>query len=81
MKTKHIDITPTWSNITPLLCHTIEFGTPGGAHAAAAELKRMADLADRYNHIIRIMGESVAREYLETYWSKGEAAADLAGVK
>ena len=40
----------------------------------------MADLADRYNHIIRIMGESVAREYLETYWSKGEAA-DLAGVK
>jgi hypothetical protein len=80
MKTKHIDITPTWSNITPLLCHTVEFGTPEGAHAATAELQRMADLADRYNHMIKRMGEAAAREYLETYWNKGEAA-DLAEVK
>ncbi len=78
---KTYDITPTWSAITPLLCNALEFGSPKGVQAATEELKRMADLADRYNYMIRTMGESVAREYLETYWSKGEAAADLAGVK
>ena len=76
---KTYDITPTWSAITPLLCNAIEFGSPKGVRAATEEITRMADLADRYNHMIQRMGEAAAREYLETYGDKGEAAADLAG--
>jgi hypothetical protein len=75
MTTEYINITPTWAAITPLLCRTLVAGSAHGCETATTELLRMADLADRYNHMIKRMGEAAAREYLATY---GEAA-DLAG--
>ena len=70
---KTIDITPTWTAITPVLCRVLESGTYDGVKVATQELMRMAELADRYNHMIKRMGEAAAREYLATY-----GAADLA---
>lgn len=79
MKTEYIDITPTWASIAPMLCHTIEFGTPQGAQACTEEIIRMAGLADRYNHMVKRMGEDAAREYLSTYGNPSEAGAGQTG--
>lgn len=48
-KTITIDITPTWSGILPALIAIVENGETVEAHKTAeAELRKMADLADRY---------------------------------
>lgn len=64
MKTEHVQTAPTWADLIPALCAMLETGS---AHIAMAELTRMAESADRYNHMIRRMSEAVALEYLETY--------------
>lgn len=43
-----IDMTPTWLGILPLLLAALENGTAEGRNAAMTELRRMAQLADRY---------------------------------
>lgn len=48
MTTETIDATPSWSAILPLLLLTLESGLSEGRRNAREELKRMADLADRY---------------------------------
>lgn len=45
---KTIDVTPTWSAILPMLIMVLQDGTPQGQAEATAELRRMAQLADRY---------------------------------
>lgn len=46
--TETIDATPSWSGILPALIAALRNGSPTGQAIAEAELKRMADLADRY---------------------------------
>ena len=80
MTTEYINITPTWAAITPVLCSVITNGSAEGCRAATAEILRMADLADRYNHMIRRMGEAVALEYLETYGQPPDLAESNSGA-
>lgn len=44
-----IDMTPTWSNVLPLLLAAMEHGTTVGRDAAKIELRRMAQAADKWN--------------------------------
>lgn len=58
MKTQNeietIDATPTWSAILPLLLEIhANAANPAGRRAAAEELQRMAQLADRYVSNVR----------------------------
>lgn len=66
-ETTYIDATPTWVAIAPIIRHAMGNRDSAGYRAASEELMRMAELADRYNHIIKRMGEAAAREYLATY--------------
>ncbi len=43
-----IDCTPTWSGILPALLNVLENGTEEGKKLARIELKRMAEVADKY---------------------------------
>ena len=43
-----IDITPTWTNVLPILIAGIEAGNEQGRAAAIKELSRMAQAADAY---------------------------------
>jgi hypothetical protein len=43
-----IDCTPTWSGILPALLIVLEDGTEEGKKLARIELKRMAEIADKY---------------------------------
>lgn len=45
---KTIDVTPTWTDVLPVLLAAIEDGTFEGQKVAREELFRMAELADRY---------------------------------
>ena len=44
----HIDLTPTWSGIVPIIQMGLENGNFEGKRNALIELKRMAALADKY---------------------------------
>ena len=72
MTTEYINLMPTWVAMTP--------GSPHGCEIAVAELMRMAESADRYNHMIRRMGEAVALEYLETYGQPPDLAESNSGA-
>jgi len=50
---KKIDVTPTWSAVLPALLAVIQNGKPEAIEIAEAELKRMADAADKYNEMVR----------------------------
>lgn len=43
-----IDCTPTWSGILPALLNVLENGTEEGKKVVYVELKRMAEIADKY---------------------------------
>jgi hypothetical protein len=43
-----VDVTPTWSAILPMLLAVYENGNFHGVREAEGELRRMAELADRY---------------------------------
>lgn len=45
------DVTPTWEGILPIYLNSIRHGE--NAHAAQVELTRMAQLADKYNALIK----------------------------
>ena len=80
MTTEYINLMPTWVAMTPALCRMLEAGSPHGCEIAVAELMRMAESADRYNHMIRRMGEAVALEYLETYGQPPDLAESNSGA-
>ena len=46
-----LDLTPTWTEITPLLIHVIK-DAHDGADAAHAEIMRLARHADRINALL-----------------------------
>lgn len=48
MPKEYIDMTPTWSAVLPVYLTAYCEGTYKGRAAAEAELKRMAELADKY---------------------------------
>jgi len=45
---RHVDITPTWRGVAPILAMAFEHGNDTARAAARLELLRMADLADAY---------------------------------
>ncbi len=45
---KTIDITPTWTSLLSLYLEVYENSNMEGRREAAAELRRMANLADKY---------------------------------
>jgi len=45
---KTIDLTPTWSNVLPVLLTVLESGSREGKQTAKIELSRMAEIADKY---------------------------------
>lgn len=56
-QTEHIDVTPTWEQILPVLITLIDNGAPNGYQrpfeskgraGAISELQRMAQIADAY---------------------------------
>ncbi|NDG20262.1 MAG: hypothetical protein EB117_18665 [Betaproteobacteria bacterium] len=51
-----LDLTPTWTDITPLLLHVIK-DAHDGADAAHAEIMRLARNADRINAMLPAMRE------------------------
>ncbi len=48
---KTVDVTPKWSDLLLVLLQGYTDGAPSGKTAALHELKRMAELADRYNEV------------------------------
>lgn len=48
-----IDLTPTWTQILPMLLHVIEHGEEPGKQAVRDELRRMAKAADAWNENAR----------------------------
>jgi hypothetical protein len=48
-----VDLTPTWSEILPMLLLAIEDGNATGKQVAREELARMAGIADKYVSYIR----------------------------
>lgn len=51
-KTRTIDMTPTWTEIAPVLVHLIEESSAEGRKTASEELMRMARLADMASIIL-----------------------------
>ena len=49
MPKEYIDLTPTWSAVLPIYLAAYCNGTDKGRTAAETELRRMAELADKYN--------------------------------
>lgn len=45
---EYIDITPTWEGILPILLDRVEYGDFNAKDLASTELRRMAQLADKY---------------------------------
>lgn len=48
-RTDAIDMTPTWESVLPILIAALRCGNSTGRKAAEAELKRMAQAADKFN--------------------------------
>ena len=77
MSAATIDITPTWAGVLPILIAAIERGNATGRGAAVAELKRMAEAADRLNHIADRYATLDARVELCGRYSKALDDAEL----
>jgi len=59
---EYIDLTPTWTAVAGIIRLALESGTPTGRKAAAEELYRMADCADRWNaHCRELRGKGKAK--------------------
>lgn len=48
-----IDLTPTWSDILPALLLVLRDGNEQGKAIATGELVRMAEIADKYNELVK----------------------------
>lgn len=57
MTVKTIDITPTWSEILPLILMALDSGKADGVKTAIGELNRMAECADRWNNHVKELGK------------------------
>lgn len=53
-----VDLTPTWSNIVPMLVLLIEHGNSEGRRTAWDQLYKMARLADERNEMARMLPEA-----------------------
>lgn len=54
--TEYIDLTPTWEGMLPAILALFECGQPD---VAKAELKKMAQVADKWNDFARTTGKNV----------------------
>jgi hypothetical protein len=59
MSTQYIDMTPTWTQVLPLLRRILENGDDEGRAHVWAEIARMAHAADEWNALLRDHDEVV----------------------